>query len=399
MKKFFLILIIFLTACSNSPKDPMEPPKISVAGERVEYLDGEEVFSGYLVYERSKKGKRPGILLIHHWLGLDDFTMREADRFAEAGYLVMAMDMYGRDVKVTSHEDAAKFSGYYRENRDLMRGRIESAIGELKKNPHVDTDNLAVVGYCFGGDALIDYMLYSEEFKAGISFHGFYTSPLVESDLKGRLQIHHGILDTISTVDQLNKFMVVHPEIEAYLYKEAGHGFTVPEGSSYNREAAREAFERAKSFLKRNLYTKGEDEFLNYSTVIEAPIEEVFSYFNEVGKNIHWIKGFSGEETLYKEEGTYLNSRFIQKIRSMGMDMKFLGVITSYAEPTYLEMYYSDPRFIIRLEYILEEVEEGTKVTHRAYSVDSNSFINFFNKRILKKQMKRLKKAVEENKQ
>ncbi len=396
MKKLFLILI-FLTACSNSPKEPMEPPKIVVTGEMIEYLDGEEVFSGYLVYDRSRKGRMPGILLIHHWLGLDDFTMREADRFAEAGYLVMAMDMYGRDVEVSSHEDAARLIGYYRDNRNLMRGRIESALEELRKVPSVDTDNLAVVGYCFGGDALIDSMLYKEDFKAGISFHGFYTSPLVKNDLKGKLQIHHGMLDTTSTMDQLNKFMMVHPEVEAYLYEEAGHGFTAPQGSRYNRKAAMESFERAKSFLKRNLYTKEEDEFLNYTLVIDAPIEEVFSYLNDVERNKLWIKGLYEEETLYEEEETYLNSRFIQRIKSMGMDLEFLGMITSYSEPTYLEMYYSDPRFVIRLEYILEEVEEGTKLTHRAYSVDSSSFINFFNKRILRNQMKRLKEAVEDS--
>lgn len=395
MKKFFLLLTIFFTACSNSPKAPMEPPKINVTGERVEYIDGEEVFSGYLAYDDSKQGKRPGIILIHHWLGLDDFTMREADRFARAGYIVLAMDMYGREVEVDSHEDAAKLIGYYKKNRGLMRRRVKVATSELKKNPSVDPDNLAVVGYCFGGDALIDYMLHGKDFKAGVSFHGFYTSPLIESDLNGRLQIHHGMLDTLSTVDQLNQFMMVHPETEAYIYEGTGHGFTVPESTSYNKEAARDSFERAKSFLKRNLYTREADEFLNYSLVIDAPIDEVFSYLNDIEKNKLWINGLYEEKTLYKEEGTYLNSRFIQRIKSLGMNMEFLGVITSYSEPTYLEMYYTDPRFIIKLEYILEEVEEGTKIIHRAYSVNSNSFINFFNKRILKGQMKRLKKVIE----
>ena len=395
MKKLFLLLTIFLAACSSSPKTPMEPPKIKVSGERMEYLDGEERFSGYLVYDRSREDRRPGIILIHHWLGLDEFTMREADKFARAGYVVLAMDMYGREVEVNSHEDAARLIGYYKGNRDLMRRRIEVAVSELKKNTSVDPDNLAVVGYCFGGDALIDYMLHAEEFRAGISFHGFYMSPLVDNELNGRLQIHHGMTDTISTMDQLNKFMVVHPEAEAYIYEEAGHSFTVPEGTNYNRVAARDSFERAKSFLKRNLYTREPGEFLNYSVVIDAPIDEVFSYLTDVEKNKLWIKGLYQEETLYREEGTYLNSRFIQRIKSLGMDMEFLGVVTSYAEPSYLEMYYSDPRFLIKLEYILEEVEEGTKLTHRAYSVDSSGMIDFFNKRILKGQMKRLKKVIE----
>ena len=395
MKKLFLLLIIFFTACSNSSREPMEPPKAVVTGERVEYVDGGETFNGYLVYDHSRKDSRPGIILIHHWLGLDEFTMREADKFARAGYIVMAMDMYGKEVEVKTHEDAARLIGYYKNNRDLMRRRIDTAASELKKNPSVDSDNIALVGYCFWGDALIDYMLHTKDFKAGISFHGFYTSPLLENTLNGSLQIHHGMLDNISTMDQLNEFMMIHPEAEAYVYEEADHGFTVPEGANYNRAAARDSFERSKSFLKRNLSTEDAEEFLDYSLVIDAPIDEVFSYLTDAEKNKLWIKGLYEEETLYKEEDTYLNSRFIQRIKSFGMDMEFLGVITSYSEPTYLEMYYSDSRFIIKLEYILEEVEEGTKLSHRAYSVDSSGLINFFNKRILKGQMKRLKEVIE----
>lgn len=77
------------------------------------------------------------------------------------------------------------------------------------------------------------------------------------------------------------------------------------------------------------------------------------------------------------------------------MDMEFLGVITFYSEPDYLEMFYSDDRFIIKVDYILEASENGTLLTHKAYSVDSGGFVNFFNKRILKKQIKDLKKVIE----
>jgi len=126
-------------------------------------------------------------------VGLGDFTKKEADRFAKEGYLVFAMGIYGKDVDVINHEEAGKISGYYKNNRDIMRGRIATAIEELKKNKHVDKENIGVVGYCFGGDALIDYMLYTEGVKASVSFHGFYTSPLAENQLKGALQINHGV--------------------------------------------------------------------------------------------------------------------------------------------------------------------------------------------------------------
>lgn len=389
------ILLLILTACSGSPKKPLEPPVTRVVGEDIDYVQDDKSFKGYMVHDAEKDHKRPGILLIHHWVGLDDFTRNQADEFAKAGYIVFAMDMYGVDVTVSSHEDAAAISGFYRDNRDLMRSRIERAIQILRENPYVDPDNLAVVGYCFGGDALIDYMLYSDDFAAGISFHGFYTSPLIDNDLKGSLQIHHGEIDPVSTMESLTTFTRIHTDTETYVYDGVGHSYTDPESRDYDRVAATLSIERAKSFLKRKLPFRGYREFLDYSIEIEATPEEVFSYLSDPEKNMLWIKGLYEEESLYKEEGTYLNSRFLQRIRSFGMDMEFLGVITSYSPPDYLEMYYSDSRFIIKLDYILEATEDGTLLTHKAYATDSGTITNFFNKRILKGQIKDLRKVVE----
>lgn len=259
MKNLFSVLIVLiLFSCTNLSEQStdalIEPPKPqTIKGEMVEYIEGDKSFLGYMVYEDSVKSKRPGIVLIHHWVGLDEFTKKEADRFAREGYVVFAMDMYGKDVKVTNHEEAGKVSGYYKNNRDIMRSRVATAIEELKKNKYVDENNIGGIGYCFGGDALIDYMLYKEAFKAGVSLHGFYTSPLAENQLNGELQINHGILDTASTMEQLKDFMRGHPGIEVYLYNDAAHAYTVPEGPNYDEKATKESFDRASEFLGKEL--------------------------------------------------------------------------------------------------------------------------------------------------
>lgn len=258
MKKLFSIFMIFvLLACTDLSKKSKEPTNPSKPKEilktMVEYTENDQIFNGYMVYEDSIEAKKTGIILIHHWVGLDEFTMKEADKFAREGYVVFAMDMYGKDVKVTNHEEAGKISGYYKKNREVMRGRVARAIEELKKNPNVDPNKIGGVGYCFGGDALIDYMLSTDEFKAGVSFHGFYTSPLLQNKLNGVLQINHGVLDKSSTMDQLKAFMDIHPEVEVYLYDDAGHAYTVTDGPNYDEKAAKESFERAKLFLKTEL--------------------------------------------------------------------------------------------------------------------------------------------------
>lgn len=258
MKKLFSIVMAFAllgcTSLSEKMKESRAPSKSKkIIKTMVNYTQDGQIFNGYMVYEGSKKTKQPGILLIHHWVGLDEFTMKEADKFAREGYVVFAMDMYGKNVKVTNHEEAGKISGYYKKNREIMRRRVARGIEELKKNPNVDLNKIAGVGYCFGGDALIDYMLYTNEIKVGVSIHGFYTSPLLQNKLNGALQINHGVLDKSSTMDQLKTFMNIHPEVELYLYDDAKHAYTVTDGPNYNEKAAKESFERASLFLKREL--------------------------------------------------------------------------------------------------------------------------------------------------
>ncbi|MCS5422845.1 MULTISPECIES: dienelactone hydrolase family protein [Psychrilyobacter] len=213
-------------------------------------VDG-KTYNNYLVYEDLKGEKAPGILLIHHYLGLDEVTKNNAKRYAELGYVVLAMDMYGSDVKITTHQEAGKISGYYRNNREIMRERIDNALDLLKSNEMVDSNRIAMIGYCFGGDSVIDYQLYKEDPLLGISFHGFYTTPLINNKLNGKLQIHHGENDTASKIQDFQKFVKVQPSVEPYLYKGAGHGFTTP-GKSYNPEADNLSFERSKEFLKNN---------------------------------------------------------------------------------------------------------------------------------------------------
>ena len=66
-----------------------------VKGEPVEYRAGDTVLKGYLAYNDSIQGKRPGILVVHEWWGLNDYARQRARQLAELGYTALAVDMYG----------------------------------------------------------------------------------------------------------------------------------------------------------------------------------------------------------------------------------------------------------------------------------------------------------------
>ena len=67
----------------------------AVQGEEVEYQANGTVLKGYLAYEDSVKGKRPGVLVVHEWWGHNEYARKRARMLAELGYPALAVDMYG----------------------------------------------------------------------------------------------------------------------------------------------------------------------------------------------------------------------------------------------------------------------------------------------------------------
>ena len=82
---FFLVLGLIGQAFAQ--------PKIE--GSNISYKAGGVEMIGYLAYDKNIKGKRPGVLVVHEWWGLNDYARMRARMLAELGYTALALDMYG----------------------------------------------------------------------------------------------------------------------------------------------------------------------------------------------------------------------------------------------------------------------------------------------------------------
>ena len=82
----------------------------AVKGEEVTYQAGGVTFKGYLAHDDGVQGKRPGVLVVHEWWGLNDYARSRARQLAALGYTALAVDMYG-DGRTAAHpKDAGAFS-------------------------------------------------------------------------------------------------------------------------------------------------------------------------------------------------------------------------------------------------------------------------------------------------
>lgn len=238
------------------------PAHAELETRTVEYRHGDIVLEGYLAYDAAKTDKRPGILVVHEWKGLNDYAKGRAEQLAAMGYVAFAADMYGKGVYAKDHEEAGRLSGAFRSDRQMTRDRITAALEVLKAQPGVDLDKIGAIGYCFGGMTVLELARSGADIRGVASFHGSLgtPSPAAPGAVKARVIVFHGADDPHIQPDQVEAFEkemqaagVVYQVIQ---YPGAVHSFTVPEagddpskGAAYNAEADRKSWQKMKEFF------------------------------------------------------------------------------------------------------------------------------------------------------
>lgn len=235
----------------------------AVHTEPIEYQHGDVLLEGYLAYDDATKIKQPGVLVVHEWKGLNEYAKQRAEQLALLGYVAFAVDMYGKGVRARDHEDAAKLSGIYRKDRQLMRGRIQAALDVLKQQEQVDPERIAAIGYCFGGTTVLELARSGADVLGVVSFHGGLDTPNPgdAKQIKGKVLVLHGADDSFVTPEQLAAFeqemQQAGVDYRLVQYPGAVHSFTVREagndpstGMAYDPEADQQSWEAMKAFFQ-----------------------------------------------------------------------------------------------------------------------------------------------------
>ena len=243
---------VLLVAASAVAAEPSSPPNVhfkSSVGEA----------QGYLATPAKAAGKRPAIIVIQEWWGVDDWIRQQTDRFAKDGYVALAVDLYRG--KVASGADEA---------HELMRGLPEDrAMADLKGAFHylqsrkdVDGKRIAVVGWCMGGGYAL--MLATAEPKlsgAVINYGHLMTDPKTIASLRVPLLGNFGAADRGIPAEDVKAFeSALHKDgksADFKIYDGAGHAFMNPNNKAgYVPAAAEDAWNRIDHFLTKELHGK-----------------------------------------------------------------------------------------------------------------------------------------------
>lgn len=233
----FLAAIFFGTLMAG-----LTSVEAKVIGKNVEYSAQGVVLKGYLAYDSKVTAKRPGVLVVHEWWGLNNFARTRARMLASAGYTALAVDMYGDGKQAMHPDDAGKFSGEIMKNFDVGKARFLAAQDFLKKQPSVDPDRIAAIGYCFGGGVVLNMARQGADLLGVASFHGNLKAvkPAEPGMIKAKIRVYTGGADKLVPPEAVEAFKQEMTNAKAdyrvTVYPGALHSFTSPEATKLGKK-------------------------------------------------------------------------------------------------------------------------------------------------------------------
>jgi dienelactone hydrolase len=217
--------------------------------ETIEYKDGALSCKGTLIYDDTKSGRRPGIVVAHDIRGSLPRPKGRPEQLASMGYAVFLADMYGGGTTMRDFPHGMELIKGVRSNNAVWRGRIRAALDTLAAQPQVDKARLGAIGYCFGGSTVLELAFSGAEVRAVVSFHGGLDGLQLQDakNTKAKILSCTGADDPLIPLADVQAFEAGLrearvPDWEVVVYGNTKHSFTDPEtpdtpNTGYNKAA------------------------------------------------------------------------------------------------------------------------------------------------------------------
>lgn len=210
-------------------------------------------------------GPHPAILVMHSALGPDRQTGQRALDLARLRYVALAVDMYGQG-PARPELDYMPFFQRFQEEPDLLRGRILAGYAALRALPEVDAGRIGAIGYCFGGQCVLELARSGADVRSVVSFHGLLRTGrlAVAGEVKARMLVITGAKDPFVPLGDIASFQeemdAAGADWQVTTYGEGYHSFTAPDvaelniaGTRYDPLLDRLSWAQATAFLEATL--------------------------------------------------------------------------------------------------------------------------------------------------
>lgn len=245
------------------------PTSTLVRSETVTYVCDGDTLEGTLAWNPTLDTKLPVVLVVHEWWGNNAYSQRRAEMLAEAGYMALAVDMYGKGRRAEEPGGAMALASDAYSDPARLQARFEAARRLTFSRPEADTTRVAAIGYCFGGGVLLGLARAGVELDALASFHGSLgtKTPASKGSIKPALLVLNGEADPFVPAEEVAAFRAEMDAADARLtyvgYPGATHAFTNPASTEtgkrfempveYNEAADADSWTKLLDFLATEL--------------------------------------------------------------------------------------------------------------------------------------------------
>ncbi|MFN8283830.1 MAG: dienelactone hydrolase family protein [Chitinophagales bacterium] len=245
----FFSLLFYFTFSVNAQLKP------------VAYNDAFQQLNGLAATPKKTMKKKAGVLILPAWKGIDARAKKSAEDLAKLGYYTFVADIYGEGNYPKTTEEAGKQAGYYKSHIDEYRHRIHLALEQLIKSG-ADSNNIIVIGYCFGGTGALEAARANFHVKGVVSFHGGLsrdTSKMI-TIITPKILVCHGADDFYISENEIKTFQNEMRNSKAdwqmIYYANSVHSFTDfdagndnSKGAAYNEKAAKSSWKAMLDFM------------------------------------------------------------------------------------------------------------------------------------------------------
>jgi len=196
---------------------------------------------GYLAYDDASAEKKPGVLVVHEWWGLNDSIRKRVDQLASMGYVAFALDLYGKGKTTTDKQKATKMLRMVQMNVYRWHQRALAGLDVLKNLPQVDPQQIAAIGYGWGGVTLQQQLFKGADVKGAILYSSF-VAPAAEQRqrVKAKILVLQGSADPYVDSGQISNYVEAMNKTDInwqmVLFGGAKHGFSNPNAAKYNAQ-------------------------------------------------------------------------------------------------------------------------------------------------------------------
>lgn len=231
-----LVFVLALVGCWYAGDARAE-----IKTKTITYKDGNTTLKGMLAWDSAKSGKRPGVLVIGEWWGLNEANKNRARRVAAAGYVAFAPDMYGDGRATNDKKQARKWMKQVIGNVELWKRRARLGLDILKAAANVNPGKLAAMGSSFGGATVLQMAYAGQDIKAAASIaSSLPVAPPDVSSIKPRVLALLGDNDTFVKAAHIDAFKAglnrTKADWEMIIYSGARHSFATPDAGSHGME-------------------------------------------------------------------------------------------------------------------------------------------------------------------